>query len=430
MSNEFHIAIVGCAHGELDDIYDSITFINEKKDKSIKLLLCCGDFQSIRNQQDLNCLACPVKYRKLGSFHEYYTGKKKAPIMTIFIGGNHEASNYLQELTYGGFVAPNIFYLGKAGVVEFGGLKIGGVSGIYKKHDFNKGQFEKFPYSPSTVRSVYHVRDFQIYQMAQYMSKLDMVMSHDWPRGITNYGDVEKLIRKKEFLKQDIDANQLGNPGTEYLLHKMQPKFWFSAHLHVKFPAVVVHASEDKHGVDASKDNIETHVNDGPCETKFLALDKCLRNKDFLQVLPMAVPCHEEPILKVDCEWLAILRGTHHLATTSTYSNGMPEEKVDIQQQDMDWVKDRVEMVNASRNVKDALAWPFNFVMDPLQVGSGLRMRNGNVQTDELLAMLELPHVVTIPHNNMSAHDTIPVKQVPSAITVSDPNEIDIDDDL
>jgi hypothetical protein len=32
------------------------------------------------------------------------------------VGGNHEASNYLQELPYGGWVAPNIYYLGYAGL--------------------------------------------------------------------------------------------------------------------------------------------------------------------------------------------------------------------------------------------------------------------------------------------------------------------------
>lgn len=57
----------------------------------------------------------------------YYSGEKKAPILTIFIGGNHEASNYLQELPYGGWVAPNIYYLGRAGVIQFGDLRIGGM---------------------------------------------------------------------------------------------------------------------------------------------------------------------------------------------------------------------------------------------------------------------------------------------------------------
>lgn len=42
----------------------------------------------------------------------YYKGEKEAPILTIFVGGNHEASNYLQELPYGGWVAPNIYFMG------------------------------------------------------------------------------------------------------------------------------------------------------------------------------------------------------------------------------------------------------------------------------------------------------------------------------
>lgn len=63
------------------------------------------------------------------TFCRYYSGEKVAPILTIFIGGNHEASNYLQELPYGGWVAPNIYYLGYAGVVNVNGIRIGGISG-------------------------------------------------------------------------------------------------------------------------------------------------------------------------------------------------------------------------------------------------------------------------------------------------------------
>ena len=52
----------------------------------------------MRNLQDLQSLTCPPKYREIKDFHEYYTGKLKAPILTIIIGGNHEASNYMREL--------------------------------------------------------------------------------------------------------------------------------------------------------------------------------------------------------------------------------------------------------------------------------------------------------------------------------------------
>ena len=29
---------------------------------------------------------------------QYYSGQLKAPILTVFVGGNHEASNHLLEL--------------------------------------------------------------------------------------------------------------------------------------------------------------------------------------------------------------------------------------------------------------------------------------------------------------------------------------------
>jgi len=36
-------------------------------------------------------------------------------------------------------VAPNIYYLGYSGVINFGGIRIGGFSGIHKPYDFDKG---------------------------------------------------------------------------------------------------------------------------------------------------------------------------------------------------------------------------------------------------------------------------------------------------
>ena len=94
------IAVEGCAHGELEQIYSTILESEKRDGKKIALLLCCGDFQSTRNLEDLKCMAVSDKYKKMCSFYKYYAAQpgKEAPILTIFIGGNHEASNYLQVM--------------------------------------------------------------------------------------------------------------------------------------------------------------------------------------------------------------------------------------------------------------------------------------------------------------------------------------------
>jgi lariat debranching enzyme len=43
----------------------------------------------------------------------------------VFIGGNHEASNYMQELPYGGWVAKNIYYMGKTTTLTISFLSLG-----------------------------------------------------------------------------------------------------------------------------------------------------------------------------------------------------------------------------------------------------------------------------------------------------------------
>lgn len=103
----------------------------------------------------------------------YYSGEKVAPVLTIFIGGNHEASNYLQELPYGGWVAPNIYYMGYANVITIGGIRIAGISGIYNSQHLLHGHFEQPPYDSSTMRSVYHIRNLEIFRLKQVYTQIN-----------------------------------------------------------------------------------------------------------------------------------------------------------------------------------------------------------------------------------------------------------------
>ena len=151
----------------------------------IDLVLCCGDFQSLRHDQDLQSLSCPVKYKSMGDFHRYYNGELKAPFLTIFIGGNHESTVLLRDLYYGGWVAPNIYYLGAAGVINVTRngfkLRIAGVSGIDKPYHFQKGFMESYPYTFDDFKSLYHIRCFDVQRLNQITGKIDIMMSHEWP---------------------------------------------------------------------------------------------------------------------------------------------------------------------------------------------------------------------------------------------------------
>jgi lariat debranching enzyme len=89
--------------------------------------------------------------------------------------------------------------------------------------------------------------------------RVDIMLSHDWPQGVCHHGNLQQLLRAKPFLKQDIDSGELGNPHAMHLMRCMRPAFWFSAHMHCKFPALVHHASPDP---------------DPATATRFLALDK------------------------------------------------------------------------------------------------------------------------------------------------------------
>ncbi|KAF9083311.1 lariat debranching enzyme [Mortierella sp. AD031] len=233
------IAVEGCCHGELDAIYEAIASREHMHNYKVDLLLICGDFQAIRNEADIDAMNVPKAYRRLGTFHKYYSGEVPVPIPTIFIGGNHEASNYMWELYHGGWAAPGIYFLGYGGVINVGGLRIGGMSGIWKGYDYEKGHYEIIPLNNNDKKSIYHIRKYDVFKMLQIKEPMDVFLSHDWPLGVEQYGDTVRLLRRKPFFKAEVESNTLGSVAFEQVLARLRPNFWFSAHLHVKFYAEV-----------------------------------------------------------------------------------------------------------------------------------------------------------------------------------------------
>lgn len=170
------------------------------------------------------------------------------------------------ELYYGGWVAPNIYYLGAANIVNFGGLRIAGLSGIWKGFDYNKPHHERLPYGQDQVRSVYHVREWDVRKLLQVNTQVDVGVSHDWPNGVEWMGDWKKLFKKKDSFEADARNGTLGSKAARYVLDRLRPAWWFSAHMHCKFAAVV------KFDAESEKANAQiNNVNDSgnPNEISF-----------------------------------------------------------------------------------------------------------------------------------------------------------------
>lgn len=273
MSRTVRVAVEGCCHGELHKIYAEINKLPQKSRP--ELLIICGDFQSLRSPNDFSSLAVPDKYKRLGDFSAYYREKSKAPVLTIFVGGNHEASNFLSEIPYGGWVAPNIYYMGLSSVLWYKGLRIGGISGIYNEHNFYKPRTETAPFDRSSLRSVYHTRFAEFLKMSLIRDKsINCFMSHDWPEGIVHHGDTRRLLKIKPFFKTDIDKGELGSPPARELLKRLMPHYWFSAHLHVKFEATVNHEIDEEASMkrklsDSASNAVKKPKNDDEIDLDF-----------------------------------------------------------------------------------------------------------------------------------------------------------------
>ncbi|KAL2849569.1 lariat debranching enzyme, C-terminal domain-containing protein [Aspergillus pseudoustus] len=200
-------------------------------------------------------MSVPQKYRQIGDFHEYYSGQRTAPYLTVFIGGNHEASNHLFELYYGGWVAPNIYYMGAANVLRFGPLRIAAMSGIWKGYDYRRPHSERLPYNREEATSIFHIRELDVRKLLQVRTQVDVGLSHDWPHKVEHSGDLQELFQKKPHLAQDSQSGRLGSQAARFVLDRLRPAYWFSAHLHVKFAACVQHLTpetEHRFGLDGA----------------------------------------------------------------------------------------------------------------------------------------------------------------------------------
>lgn len=215
-------------------------------------------------------------------------------------------------------------------------------------------------------------------------------------------------FKRKKHFAAEVHSRTLGSEPAAKLLNKLKPPYWFSAHLHCRFPAIIQHGE------------------DGPT-TKFLALDKCLPRRNFLQVID--IPSSPGPYeIQYDEEWLAITRRFNSVFPLTRMPFRMNEE-LDIQD-DRHWVRSKLN----ARGAK-----PFDFVQTAPPFNPSMQVRNPpiavhcrNPQTESFLQFLELPYLLDSSNPGGVDRGNIPSSQAAYPLddeNIELPDEVDDDED-
>ncbi|KAH0795957.1 Lariat debranching enzyme [Histomonas meleagridis] len=230
------IFVTGCLHGNWDLLFDTVNEVISQGTK-IDLIIVTGDAETLRSEEDLKSFAAPPKYQKLGTFYKLYNGEKKLPALTIVVGGNHESSDFLHVLPFGGWLAENVFYTGRANSLRLGDLTITAISGLYKPEQYFRPVDEQYPIrSVSDLHTAYHIRAFSDFQILG-LSSTDIMISHEWPSTIpSKYGGEYLQRRRRDLIKCDQEGN-FGLPKGIEMINKLKPSSWFAAHHHITFQA-------------------------------------------------------------------------------------------------------------------------------------------------------------------------------------------------
>lgn len=393
-------------------------------------------------------MSVPWKYRHIGDFHQYYSGEKQAPVLTLVIGGNHEASNYLSELYYGGWLAPNIYYLGAVNVLRYGPFRIAGLSGIFKGADYRKPHHERLPYDRDEIRSIFHLRECDVSKLLQVRFPVDIGISHDWPRRVEWFGDYKKLFADRPNFFESAKIDNLGSAPAEQVMNLLRPKYWFSGHMHIRYTAVVEHKGnivEDIFEDLAISDELRAQLpksmfgavprkkKSGPKSpppditntvTQFLALDKPGPHREFLELLEVN-SCYDvgdtsiQPYMQktaegkftlhYDEEWLSINRhsGDGPVAGSAVPDKALGKSAVAGTDKNLHWIQTNI-------TAKGLLKIPENFEKHaPIYNPNDKVRRNEqpcefpNSQTEKFCMMLQIPNKFSLDEDVTEDHNYI-----------------------
>ncbi|XP_076356766.1 CWF19-like protein 1 [Tachypleus tridentatus] len=188
------ILVSGDVEGKFSQLFSRVSAVN-KKNGPFEMLLCVGNFFGEDNTQ----------------WDEYMNGTKKAPITTYVLGPAKSEHETLFPAQDGCELCHNITYLGKKGILTgSSGLKVAYLSGtessgkqeLQKTCEFNEQDVESVhgPVSKGSENGV------------------DILLTSEWPKGITNYAGSPK----------GLDVKDVGSELVSQLAFYVRPRYHFA----------------------------------------------------------------------------------------------------------------------------------------------------------------------------------------------------------
>ena len=229
-----HFAAVGDVHGHMHTMVGQVQGAAEKLGVEVEFVLQVGDFEPHRDEDDLATMCSPAKYRKLGEFADYHSGRARFPWPVHFIGGNHEPYGFLDRLQ-AGQVAENCFFLGRVGRTKIRGLRVVALSGIERARCLEGRPPIREIRSKRTKDYIGFTED-EVLQAA-HAGPADVLLLHDWPQGVVREADAHQF----SFGHRAGSIETIGNASARFVVDELKPKWVLCGHMHRSYRNQIEH---------------------------------------------------------------------------------------------------------------------------------------------------------------------------------------------
>lgn len=224
------IAAVGDIHGRFHRVETWLEALEAAHGRPVDVVLAVGDVEAFRRPDDHRRKA--AKRTMPAEFAEYADGSRRVRRPLYFIGGNNEDFEALHDAPEGFELAPDVHYLGRAGLRELYGLRVGYLSGIHAPRFFEQPLLR--PRTLDTAKQAGYFRHAEVERVAA-LRDVDLLLVHEWPRGLV------PRLREGELPPggRPLPSSWVGNPITRRVIESVRPQWVLCGHSHRAFAATV-----------------------------------------------------------------------------------------------------------------------------------------------------------------------------------------------